>query len=631
MSEEGTISEEELEEGTISEEELEENENIVDNVLVKREFDRYKLLEGTDLAKKERDMNVDIQVLNERTLALTRSQCSSGVVNSIRSKEIKLSRSKLAETAWSQFDDISAMEAVLCTSETFFFSNNSAVSVVEKVRNFIDSIRLVGSGSEGYTFKAKIAKGEYPFVVKYPNDGDNKFLVHEYIVGIFGLNKLRAKIPNFAYIFGMFRCSSPLIVGSKTPKTWCTQERGSEYVVYEHIHPATTMTDFMRGGATFDEWLNAFMQILYALNYAHKEVDFTHYDLISTNVMIRNPGRGKFSIEYETERGTEYLESDFIATIIDYGFSHIKYKGRHYGIHGYARYGIFPDGSHPLHDAYKLFMNSAFHLSKYKREMERIHAFFNSSNTLADALEFQKKYLYYLPYTESSERTSLMDLAGYIRSEFDVNFIRRKPRDEAPVLGCNGKRVCKTLRGYLDSFFDMKPTDAFLMYDAVNEFTSRGEEEKVAELKREFDYVVSMNKAINEFNELSDKVFSTRLSKPIIKGMSLREVKSATKAYRKFVSKTLDYYDLKVRLETIEKVITFLSKLYNDKRTTKNVRESYKEIADESLDPEDALAEIKSDRTFVISMADNLVIKDESNEILWWKYSLEYILDSLNF
>src|SRR5690606_31884194 len=89
-------------------------------------------------------------------------------------------------------------------------------------------------------------------------------------------------------------------------------------------------------------------------------------DLHTNNVLVRESPDGPgtlVAIPYETEVGKiEYLLTPGIATVIDYGFSHImtSVQGRqeHFGRSNLLPYSIFPDRPWPLHDAYKVLLFS---------------------------------------------------------------------------------------------------------------------------------------------------------------------------------------------------------------------------------------------------------------------------------
>lgn len=205
-----------------------------------------------------------------------------------------------------------------------------------------------------YSFEAAFGDGSNDFVIKASKrshpDWDNT--LHECIVGMFGLNKLRGDIPNFAYIYGAFMCSPPVIDEHGKVLSWCGySEEKVPYVVYENVS-STTLSDAL---ASMDSltFLNILLQITFALRRAHAEIKYTHYNLRARAVFIKNMITSA-SIKYITDRGEEYLRTDKLAMITDYSTSHMVYDGREYGNPNLIKYGIMARKSYPMADIYRL-------------------------------------------------------------------------------------------------------------------------------------------------------------------------------------------------------------------------------------------------------------------------------------
>ena len=151
-----------------------------------------------------------------------------------------------------------------------------------------------------------------------------------------------------------------------------------------------------------EEFLNQYLQTLFSLDIAEKEIGFTHYDLHDQNVLVRNPGFGTFQMRYDLSNGqTYYVEMDKIATFIDYGHSHILYKDNSYGLHTYRLipYCEFYDRVWTLHDSYKLLLFSAMDARKYNNlevlnSCSRLLKFFNLKEDIDYIMDNQRQYSY---------------------------------------------------------------------------------------------------------------------------------------------------------------------------------------------------------------------------------------------
>src|SRR5436190_712755 len=82
----------------------------------------------------------------------------------------------------------------------------------------------------------------------------------------------RSYVPNFAYVFGGFKCSAPIlqdpkyILGSagRYPVNWCNSGLDIEYIIYENIAPAVSFKEYVKK-CTFEQFLDKYLQIIYAL------------------------------------------------------------------------------------------------------------------------------------------------------------------------------------------------------------------------------------------------------------------------------------------------------------------------------------------------------------------------------
>ena len=184
----------------------------------------------------------------------------------------------------------------------------------------------------------------------------------EIAVGIFGTNLLREYIPNFAFIFGYAKCGLPfpevdMKTRHNTFTAWCTNRlRESYYIIYEYVH-GITLTRFSRK-CPKDQFLFVYIQLLLALYFARIKIDFTHYDLWTDNIVIRELDK-PMRVKYLFKGKEYYIVTSIIPTIIDYGRSHIKYKDKPFGQQFYRKYRVYSEKPNIITDAFAILITCA--------------------------------------------------------------------------------------------------------------------------------------------------------------------------------------------------------------------------------------------------------------------------------
>ena len=281
------------------------------------------------------------------------------------------------------------------------------------------------------------------FVVKFEQDPSREQMTHEVAVGMLATNKLR-QIPNFAYIYAGIPCSAGFLAkDSKEPVGWCaTDENNVTIAFYEAIAPAVSLKEYIVNcsGAQF---LNVYLQAMLAIRFAFVHNEFTHYDLHFENLLVRDlpPGSPtEVTLNFSLPGGEGiYLPVTKIATMIDFGSSFYRYNGRGYGVYGMQKYNTFPDKGHPLFDAYKLLMFCALQAASVGNHevlgvTEAIFRFFNKTDRFIDAINFQLKYFYDLPY---DHRYSIDELLTYISRLFNGAGMHASPEGLPPMFDCS--------------------------------------------------------------------------------------------------------------------------------------------------------------------------------------------------
>lgn len=348
------------------------------------------------------------------------------------------------------------MSAALCSIEGLVYLAASQ-QAYHKIRRWLGKLSVIGEPSVNGT---AMAAGS-ALVVKVSN-APNEDLVHEYMVGVKCLNDLRAmNILNFAYVLGAFRCSPPLPFGGTEDKgiaSYCEGKKRIQYIIYENVQPSFSMRKYVATAEPV-KFLDKYMQVILALRAAFLQYDFTHYDLHPGNVLIRVvKGMGGASnddtivLPYPKKGGVVYIKTGGIATLIDYGSSHVRYQGRSYGNNQYIEFGVRHDLSFPMNDAYRLMLGCASEAFQGSNQgvvkiCERIFRFFNRTEPFMDALIKQGTYYNSLPGLPQLMNIGYDDLIKYMEVEFApelATFMTTSPPPGVPIMLCSpgGNQVC---------------------------------------------------------------------------------------------------------------------------------------------------------------------------------------------
>ena len=228
--------------------------------------------------------------------------------------------------------------------------------------NLLNSFRLasLNETSEGYALLSNFKSINDMVIIKTAKDkSDNLNILYEYFIGSIGINKLRNIIPNFTYTLAIFKCN-PLPIQNSIIDTneFCSGNKSDSrfYVVYEKI-AGESLDSFVKGMKTPShvyKLISYLIQISLALQVAQQEINFTHYDLHSNNIILRKLPE-PIVVEYNINNKIYKIETDAIPTIIDYGFSHFQYRGVQFGITDIQSLGINPTKMSKGYDLYKLF------------------------------------------------------------------------------------------------------------------------------------------------------------------------------------------------------------------------------------------------------------------------------------
>lgn len=185
-------------------------------------------------------------------------------------------------------------------------------------------------------------KGDEGVTIFTVTEDDKKYLIkvtpeqvgydqgmNEAFIGMVGIPQLQSE--NFLKFVtaNSTWCESP---NKNTPLSFEDYEGDTcSYVVMEFIE-GQTLTQYLKTASVTD-LRKIYLTILRALYQAHITIDFTHYDLHTSNVIVKPDGT---------------------PVIIDYGASHMKYEGKDLGLEN-PKIWVYNKGMW-FHDVFKILM-----------------------------------------------------------------------------------------------------------------------------------------------------------------------------------------------------------------------------------------------------------------------------------
>lgn len=253
-------------------------------------------------------------------------ECTELNLTNVSSEEL-LRLSKEAKLNFTDYTYIRkfqcALMAILSSVQRTEIANTEGIPVLDMiVEDYFNPIQKFGresangaaykvgwEGVEEWISVMKIAKGSAK------EDAD---LFHELAVGL-ALNKLRAEVPYFMYVWGGFYCERP-----KNTQLSCHSEdkdKITTLALFELIY-GKELDEWMKSGEmTPNECIEVVLQVAYAIYLAQKNFKFMHFDLHGGNVLVRKlPQKVTFELKL-TNGDIIKIKTKFIPQLIDYGMS----------------------------------------------------------------------------------------------------------------------------------------------------------------------------------------------------------------------------------------------------------------------------------------------------------------------
>jgi hypothetical protein len=219
----------------------------------------------------------------------------------------------------------------------------------------------------------------------------NYLVQHEYTV-MNGLNDISPYCLHFCKSIGTVLCEvdpkcrksgNPFEITSKHPIE-------KEVLLTEYVENSTKLYNYIKSSKIKDNILyNTFKQVLLAIAIAQKEKKFTHYDLHSYNIMMKQCDKDLVFL-YVLDEENQFCVPTFghYPVIIDFGFSYIKDmdKGPAWASLAHTDVGFMSDRYDPIADP-KLFLVSVAYEMKKQRNNSKTIKFRNVIKNIFGNLE----------------------------------------------------------------------------------------------------------------------------------------------------------------------------------------------------------------------------------------------------
>lgn len=400
-----------------------------------------------------------------------------------------------------EFYNIDVVENFKCYFNSLIKRGGDAINA------YIPKMKVITRASqEGITYFGEI--GEDLVLVKtpkIPQYADS--LIHEALVGLKYLNELRQYIPNFMYIYHITDCSIPALDMENNVLSYCYgtyEKRMANRIMYaEAIHKSSLLKDLLVNKTIGNkELLEIYMQIFYALEYAHGLCKFNHGDLHSQNILVRVLDR---PVYVDSGIGDFYMLTKYIPVIIDYGLCSFEHKGKRLFRYEYSQYyDISKD--YPARDIYKLLLST---LSRSGDNTEFIKDILGEildvDITTLDRKMFTDIYVEF-PYVKSLSNMKYSDIRAILTKRAGILTLVKYglPRYDHPIYICNESIKCRSISDIARAIgsYETKPPSSF--YE-LNDRLLSGENIKVD--RQMIDRLIETDQVIETVSMVRNKLF----------------------------------------------------------------------------------------------------------------------------
>lgn len=371
----------------------------------------------------------------------------------------------------------------------------------------------------------KFSLANFSFAIKTTNDPiKSKENIHEAFIGTKSINNLLKHIPNFVYIFGLYKNENYVSV------------------ITEHIE-GQSFSDYIKYNFNFREYLLIISQLCLALQVAQNNCAFTHYDLTPWNIIIQrlnSPIEVDYLLEYNK---IIRVTTDIIPVIIDYGKSHVVYKNTHYGFINMYK-------TSTVQDILTLLIKSINDIKTNHNELLLLANFIINTqfrqqpfNTFEDLKTFIYKNGTYTDLISSNkyelEQKSPMDLFKYIKNNFSVYSLQIEEVNTYNSLMDSGnarqvfdyilsRNLDEKITSFTNVFFKCKechfsrPSNLFFVYYFAQQLY-----DNLVNVKKDMiEFLIKNNIEKEDYEEIADNVLSliSSIYDPLIKNMDKNTV-----------------------------------------------------------------------------------------------------------
>lgn len=262
---------------------------------------------------------------------------------------------------------ISGFDYLLTTRYDIIKTNGKYIlsyDIPKKEVGFIDKIqKMEVTSTESNVYMANIFSSNINVVFKTPKKLSFTYdLMREYYIGMIKINQLRHIVPNFMYTYAMFSYNPP-------------KRYEKIYVMYEKIEGNSLEYLLKNNKLSFQEFIGIYIQILLALEVAQKECNFTHFDLHTSNVIIKKVPKYTYTVVINNK--SYIINTTLIPVIIDFGMATVIDNDIIIGSDMFSHYGMMEymvQGA----DMYKLLLYSLYYATEnIKRQITDLFGFYS--------------------------------------------------------------------------------------------------------------------------------------------------------------------------------------------------------------------------------------------------------------
>jgi len=316
---------------------------------------------------------------------------------------------------------------------TSWIRHPSGLKHSQHLHCILGELTKVNKGETARVYSAGLSSNGRLCLIKIPKES-NPVDIHQEVFISLMVNLLRSYIPNFVMTFDSFESRQPVMLNAnKAVFSNVSSKQKIRCLIMEDIYPSAVLTDWINTNVTLKDVLVVLAQITLSLRIAYEMMEFTHYDLHTSNVLIRDGDPSAYIKYVSNLYPTYYVSGKVVATLIDFGFSHIKINEIDVGIRRYENYGIKHDKPFPMHDIYKLYMYIMLYTKNFNHvlyhKLKSIYRFFNSNTELSVALTEQRDTSYSIPYSEEHARITHQNFIEFLIKQFpEEPFITMEPK-----------------------------------------------------------------------------------------------------------------------------------------------------------------------------------------------------------